>query len=111
MTSDPFVSIIYLAIRTLETCQSRDILRKNAHALLKYEDYAALIRKNMPERQDHQSQIEENLSKGIHFYWNPDLHQEVSYETIADMAKKYSVRNFELPRWETSNGFVKTTIP
>lgn len=111
MTSDSFVSIICLAIRTLETRYSRDILRKNAHALLQFDDYAAVIRQNMPERQDHQNQIEENFSRGINFYWNPDVQQEVPYETIVAIAKKYAVSNFELPRWKTSNGFMEATIP
>ncbi len=104
MTSDPFVSIIYLAILTLETRYSRDILRENAHALLKFEDYAALIRQNMPERQDHRNQIEDNLSKGMNFYWNPDAQEDVSYKTIVTMVNKYADSRFELPRWETSNG-------
>lgn len=70
MTSDPLVSVIYLAVRTLETRNSRDILRENAHALQLFDNYVSLIHKNMPERQDLINQIEENLSRGIEFYWN-----------------------------------------
>ena len=110
-TSDPSISIIYHAIQTLETRYARDILHKNAFALLKYEKYAGLIRKNMPEREDHRNQIEENLSKGITFYWDTDSPKVVNHEIIVNIAEKYSANTFELPKWRISNGYIETVIP
>lgn len=110
-TADPSISIIYLAIRTLETRYARDILRENAFALLKFEEYAELIRQNLPEREDQRKQIEDNLSKGITFFWNPDSPKVVTYETIVDIANKYSASTFELPKWKISNGYMEAVIP
>lgn len=110
-TSDPSISIIYHAIRTLETRYARDILRGNAFALLKFEEYAQWISQNMPEREDLRKQIENNLSKDITFYWNPDSPKAVTYETIVDISKKYSANTFELPKWIISNGYVEAVIP
>lgn len=111
LTSDPFISIICLALRSLETRSSRDIFHMNAHALLQFDEYAAVIRQNMPERQDLKTQIEENFSMGFSFYWNPNAPEVIPYETIAAIAKKYTSSNFQLPRWKTSNGFMEVNIP
>lgn len=110
-TSDLTISMIYHAILTLETRYARDILRENAFALLKFEEYAQLVSQNMPERKDLRKQIENNLSKDVTFYWNPDSPRTVTYETIVDISKKYSANTFELPRWTVSNGHVEAVIP
>lgn len=110
-TSDPSISIIYHAIRTLETRYARDILRENAFALLKFEEYAQMISQNTPEREDYRKQLESNLSKDITFYWNPDSPKVVTYETIVDICKKYSANTFELPKWIISNGYMKAVVP
>jgi hypothetical protein len=98
-TSDPSISIIYHAIRVLETRYARDILRENAFALLRFNEYAVLIRRNMPEREDLRKQIEDNLSRGSIFYWNPDSPRMMTYADIIDIAKRYSAKAFELPKW------------
>jgi len=110
-TSDHSISIIYHAIRTLETRYARDILRENAFALLQFNEYAALIRQNMPEFEDLKKQIENNLSRGAGFYWNPDLHGTITYEDIIDVAKRYSAKTFELPKWTMTQGYMKAVIP
>jgi hypothetical protein len=110
-TSDPSISILYHAIRTLETRNARDILRENVFAHLKFEEYARLIRQNMPEREDHRKTIEDNLSKGATFYWNPDSPEVPPHETMVAIAKKYSASTFELPKWRISNGYMETVIP
>lgn len=111
LTSDPYTSIICLTLQSLETRYSKDILYRNAHALLQFDKYAAVIRQNMPERQDLKNQIEENFSRGFIFYWNPAVQEVITYETIVSIAKKYASSNFQLPRWKTSNGFMDVTIP
>jgi hypothetical protein len=111
ITSDPSISIIYHAIRVLETKYARDILQKNAFALLKFDDYAALIRQNMPEREDLRKLIEDNLSRGANFYWNPDSPGAVTHTDMINIAKHYSVSAFKLPKWEISNGYIEAVIP
>lgn len=111
LTADPFVSILCLALQSLETRYSRDIFCKNAHALLRFDEYVTVIRQNMPECQDLKNQIEENFSKGSNFYWNPDVQEVIPYETIVAITEKYASSNFQLPRWKTSNGFMEVTIP
>jgi len=110
-TSDPSISIIYHALRVLETKYARDILRENAFALLKFDDYAALVRQNMPEREDLRKTIKDNLSKGATFYWNPDSPGAVTHADMINVVKRYSVSAFELPKWEVSNGYIKAVIP
>ena len=110
-TSYPFISIIYHAMYTLETRSSQDILRENAFALLKFNEYAALIRQNMPERENLRKQIEDNLSRGAGFYWNPDSSGTITYEDIIDVAKRYSAKTFELPKWTVTQGYMKAVIP
>ena len=110
-TSDPSISIIYHAIRTLETKYARDILRENAFALLKFDKYAALVRQNMPEREDLRKLIENNLSKGAVFYWNPDSPVEVTQAYMTNVAKGYSASAFELIKWKVSDGRFEAVIP
>lgn len=110
ITGDPSISIIYHAIRTLETKYARDILQKNAFALLKFDEYATLIRQSMPEREDLRNQIEDNLSKGSTFYWNPDSPVDITRERIAHVAKIYSASTFQLPKWKIVNGHVEAAI-
>jgi len=98
MTSDSSVSIIYLTMLSLETSDSRDILRENAHALLHFDDFASGIRRLTFGSPDHKRLMEENLSKGINFYFNPDAQQEVPFEQIASLAKNYRASKFELPK-------------
>jgi hypothetical protein len=111
ITGNPSISMVYHAIRTLETKYARDILRKNAFALLKFDECATLIRQNMPEREDPKNQIEDNLSKGSTFYWNPDSLVEVAREQIAHVAKIYSASTFQLPKWKIVNGHMEAVIP
>ena len=110
MTSDPSVSIIYLTMLSLETLDSRDILRENAHALLQFNDFAAVIRRLTLGSPDHKRLLEENLSKGINFYFNPDARQEVPFEQIVSIANNYRASKFELPKWESTSAGVKLTI-
>ena len=110
-TGDPLISIVYHAIRTLETRYARDILRENAFALLKFDEYATLVRQNMPEREDLRNQVEDNLSKGSTFYWNTDSPVVVTHEQMASTAKTYSVSRFQLPKWKNVNGHVEAVIP
>ena len=110
-TSDPSISIIYHAIRVLETKYARDILQKNVFSLLKFDDYAALVRQNMPEREDLRKTIEDNLSRGATFYWNPDSPDAVTHADMTNLAKDYSASAFELPKWKVSNGYIEAVIP
>ena len=110
-TSDPSISIIYHAIRVLETKYARDILRENAFALLKFDDYATLVRQNMPEREDLRKTIEDNLSRGATFYWNPDSPSAVTQADMINVAKDYSASAFKLPKWKVSNGYIEAVIP
>ena len=110
-TLDPSSSIIYHAIRVLETKYARDILRENAFALLKFEEYAVWVRQNMPEREDLRKLIENNLSKGAAFYWNPDLPVAVTQAYMTNVVKGYSASTFELPKWKVSNGHFEAVIP
>ncbi len=56
-TSDPSISMIFHAVRTLETRQAREVLYKNSFAITRFDEYAALVRKNMPERKDLQKEL------------------------------------------------------
>ena len=103
ISSNPFASIICLVLQSLETRYSRDILYRNAHALLQFDNFAAVIRQITPQRQDLKNQIEENFSKGAIFYWDPDIREEISTDEIITLAKKYESYNFRLPIWETTN--------
>lgn len=109
-TSDPSISIVYHAIRTLETKYARDILRENAFALLKFDDYAALVRQNMPDREDIRKSIENNLSNGAAFYWNPDSPVAVTQAYMINVVKSYSASTFKLPKWKVSNGYFEAVI-
>lgn len=109
-TSDPMISIFYHAIRTLETKYARDILLENAFAILKFNKYAELVRRNMPQRDDLKAEIEDNLSKGAVFYWNPSDKLR-TYDQIAAIAEMYSASAFELPKWELVNGSWQVHIP
>lgn len=111
LTSDPYCSIIYLVLQSLETRYSRDILYRNAHALMQFDNFAAVIRQIIPQRQDLKNQIEENFSKGVIFYWDPDMREDISIDTIITLAKKYASNNFRLPIWKTTNGSIGTIIP
>ena len=111
ITSDPSISIIYHAIRVLETKYARDILQENAFALLKFDDYAALVRQNMPERDDLRKTIEDNLSRGATFYWNPDSPGVVTHADMTNVAKDYSANAFKLPKWKVSDGYIEAVIP
>jgi hypothetical protein len=110
-TSDPMISIIYHTIRTLETKYARDILLENAFAILKFNKYAEVVRNNLPERDDLKTEIEENLSKGAIFYWNPDNKQTITHDQIAAITQKYSASTFKLPKWKLINGQWQVCIP
>ena len=110
-TRDTSISMIYHAIRTLETKYARDILRENAFALLNFNEYATLVRQNMPDRQDLRKQIEDNLSRGMTFYWKPNSAVEAAHEEIANVAKVYSASAFQLPKWKKVNGHIEAVIP
>jgi hypothetical protein len=110
-TSDPMISIIYHAIYTLETKYARDILQENAFAILKFNKYAELVRRNMPLRDDLKKQIEDNLTKGALFYWNSEDKQIITNEHIAVIAQKFSASAFKLPKWKLKNGHWETVIP
>ena len=110
-TSDPMISMIYHAIYTLETKYARDILQENAFAILKFNKYAELVRRNMPLRDDLKTQIEDNLSKGALFYWHPEDKLIITDKQIATIAQKFSASAFELPKWTLVNGRWETVIP
>lgn len=109
--SNTMISIIYHAIYTLETRYARDILQENAFVILKFNKYADLIRKNMPERDDLKAQIEKNLSKGALFYWNIENNLGITNEQINSIAQKYSAVTFKLPKWKLKDGRRETIIP
>lgn len=111
ISSDPYASIICLVLQSLETRNSRDILYRNIHALLQFNNFIEVIRQIIPQRQDLKKQIEENFSKGIIFYWDPDMREEISTDEIITLAKKYKSYNFRLPLWNPTNGGIGTIIP
>ena len=110
-TSDPMISIIYHAIYTLETRYARDILQENAFAILQFNKYAELVRRNMPLRDDLKTLIEDNLSKGALFYWNTEDKQIITDDHITAIAQKFSASAFKLPKWKLTNGRWETIIP
>lgn len=110
-TRDPMISMIYHAIRTLETRQAQDILNKNPIAILKFDEYAAIVQQNMPEREDLRQLVVNNLSKGANYYWNPRAKLPISHEQITEVSKKYSSRNFQLVREKIVNDCVEIVIP
>lgn len=110
-TGDSSISMIFHAMRTLETRYAQDILYENAFALLKFDEYSVLVRQNMPECEDLKQQIEDNLSRGPTFYWNPDSPGVVTHQQIADVAKSYSAIAFKLPKWKITNGYIEAVIP
>lgn len=104
--SDCNISIIYLAFLNLDTRNALEILRENAFALLKFDEYANLVRQNMPDRDDLRRRVEENLSKGVAFYWGSN----VTHDQIAVIAEKYSASKFQRPRWKLVDGYWEVSI-
>lgn len=105
-TSDPSISMIYIAFRSLEETLSRDVLRQNAFALLKFDNYVALIHQNMPDHEDLRKLVYENISKGAAYYWNPYCHNadcNCKKVDLANIAKEHLAINFESPKWKPAS--------
>ncbi len=111
VTADVANSIIYLAILTLETNTSRDILRENAFALLKFKEYSELILQNMPKHEGISKQINNNLKNGMIFYWNTNSQQAISEQEIVRKSQNYLASGFRIPKWINSNGKRELLVP
>ncbi len=110
-TQDPLISLVYHAIRTLETRQARDVLYKNSFAALQFDEYTQLVKKNMPEREDHKKVLIDNISKGASFYWDPYSSAPKPNVEIAQLCEIYSAKEFRLVRPRIVDGHVEILIP
>jgi len=111
MTRDPMISMIYHALRTLETRYAQDILNRNAFALLNFDDFATWVRQNMPERDDLRELVENNLAKGATYYWDTNVNSDVSRGELEQIAQMYSAKSFKLPMWRDKGVYIEAVIP
>lgn len=94
----PSLSILYFALFTLETRYAQEILSRNAFGLYQFGYYEKYIQKNMPDRDDLRKTINQNLAKGVNYYWNP--HNVNEYQQAAStILESYSAGSFSFQKW------------
>lgn len=94
----PILSILYFALFTLETRYAQDILLRNAFGLNEFDLYKSYIYKNLPDREDIKELLQQNLAKGVSYYWDPSNTNE--YKRVAHaILEKYSANSFSFQKW------------
>ena len=98
-TSDPAISMIYFAYRTLETKYAHDLLRKNAFALNLFKEFEQRVTKRLPSREDLKQIIIQNLSKGPAYYWNEGRDMDSAIAKMNQISEQYKANNFKFQKW------------
>ena len=98
-TSDPAISMIYFAYRTLETKYAHDLLRKNAFALNLFNEFEQRVTKRLPSREDLKQIIIQNLSKGPAYYWNEGREMDSAIAKMKQISEQYKASRFKFHKW------------
>jgi len=98
-TSDPAISMIYFAYRTLETKYAHDLLRENAFALNLFKKFEQRVNKRLPPREDLKHLIVQNLSKGPAYYWNEGRDMDSAIAKMKQISEQYKASRFKFQKW------------
>jgi hypothetical protein len=110
VTSDPSISIMHNAFKSLDNKLTREILKENAFALLKFDIYVSRVRQNMPNNEVLRNMINDSISKGQLFYWNTDISSKIDLTYMLNIAKFYKANSFTNPKWKLKNGHYEAEV-
>jgi hypothetical protein len=97
-TNDNATSMLYFALRTLETKYARDFLYENAFALRHYEEYEVDLN-GLRLREDLKKEVIENYNKGYQYYWNGAIGDETIKRKIDEIISSYKCSDFHFQKW------------
>lgn len=98
-TNDNATSMLYFALRTLETKYAHDFLYENAFALRHYDEFETDLNM-LPLRDDLKKTMTENYDKGFQYYWaGGAIGVETINQEIDGIINKYKCNNFHFQKW------------
>jgi hypothetical protein len=98
------------AFKSLDNKLTREILKENAFALLKFDIYVSRVRQNMPNNEVLRNMINDSISKGQLFYWNTDISSKIDLTYMLNIAKFYKANSFTNPKWKLKNGHYEAEV-